>query len=37
MRVWDRLKPVSEGAAEPKLPPKLEAGNEAALSRSIRI
>jgi hypothetical protein len=37
MRVWDRLKSVFEGAPEPTLPPKLEAGSEAALSLSIRI
>jgi hypothetical protein len=37
MRVWDRLKSLFEGAAEPKLPPKLDASSEAALSRSIKI
>jgi hypothetical protein len=37
MRVWDRLKSVFEGAAEPQPPPKLDASSEAALSRSIRI
>jgi hypothetical protein len=37
MRVWDRLKSVFEEAADPKLPPKLDANSEAALSRSIRI
>jgi hypothetical protein len=37
MRVWDRLKSAFEVAAEPKLAPKLDASNEVALSRSIRI
>jgi hypothetical protein len=37
MRVWDRLKSVFEETAEPKLPPKLDASSEDALSRSITI
>jgi hypothetical protein len=37
MRVWDRLKSAFEGAAQPKLPPRLDASSQAALSRSIRI
>jgi hypothetical protein len=37
MRVWDRLKSVFEGPAEPQSPPKLDASSEAALSRSIRV
>jgi hypothetical protein len=37
MQVWDRLKTAFDTGGEPKLPPKLDASSEDALSRSIRI
>jgi hypothetical protein len=37
MRAWDRLKSVFEPGGEPRLPRKLDASDEDALSRSIGV